>query len=122
MAFDVMPAIGRAIEFAEKQHLSFTVVQNIGCGLAIQSWIERYADVPCCPDGQIGQNPVGAVFAQNPDIASLRQPQRVQVGGHARHLVGGFTPGNIFNTPVWVGLGQKNVVGSMLCPVIKAMQ
>src|SRR5690554_79482 len=119
---DVVPAVGRTVQLTQEQQFGLAVFKNVSGCFTIQGWVKRHADMTGCPNGQIRQYPMRAILAQDPDIAVLRQSKTVQVGGHTGHLVSGLSPGNVFHPAIRERLGQVNVIGSVLGPVVQAVQ
>ena len=53
--------------------------------------------MPGHQNGQVRQNPVRAVFTQNPDAAAFGPTLGLDPAGHAAHLVCRLTPGDVLH-------------------------
>ena len=107
------------IQLPHKQHPAFAVLQYLPKLRPGERWVERHRHVTAHQNGQIGNNPVSAVFGNQSDVAFGRQTERVEVGGHDAGLPSGLGPRDI-DKGVAHGLAQENLFRLRLLPVVEA--
>lgn len=98
------------------------MLQDIGEGFTVECGVDRNGNVAGHGDGQVGQNPVRAVLADDGDAAAFRPSLRLQPCGHAAHLVCSLGPGDVGDLSASDGLGQINGIGAIALPAVKALQ
>ncbi|MNE44055.1 hypothetical protein D3C80_1382650 [compost metagenome] len=98
------------------------MLEHIGDGLGARRRVQRHADMPAHPDGQVGDDPVGAVFTENGDRRTGRQVQGFQVGSHAPSLVANLAPSIVKHSAIGTRLCQVDHLGCGVFPMFKPVQ
>ena len=71
------------------------VAEECGQGQVARGRKEGNADVAGHPDGEVGHDPPGAVFADDGDVGAGRPALRFDPGGHATDFLHGAGPGPV---------------------------
>ena len=111
-----------AVELADEQQLRLGVLEDLPDRAGGERRIERHRDVAGHPDREVGEQPVGAVLGKDGDPAARRKAERAQVRGHAPHLADRLAPGEIADRAAALRLGQDDLAGRRLLPVVEALQ
>lgn len=94
------------IQLADKRQGGFGVLQYVGHGVGGEVGVERHRDMAGHPDGEVGDDPVGAVFRDQGNVGALGQLTGSQPVGGAAGLVAGFGPSEGLHLPALDGLHQ----------------
>ncbi len=80
--------------------------------------VEGHRNIASHHDGQIGKDPMVAVFGYNADVVAGQHTDTCQCCCHASSLCAGFCPGDGFPI-VAVGLPHKNGIGLLALPLVE---
>ncbi len=118
LAGDARLHLGPVVQLADEHHPGIAVLQDHAHRVGGEGGIEGHGDVAGHPDAQVGEHPVGAVLADEGDVAVGRQAERAQVGRDAARLGHGLAPGVVDHLAVALRLGEEHPVGNGGLPVI----
>ncbi len=108
----------KIVEFAHKNHLAAAMLHYLLELLGGKVRVERYRYIAGHHNGDVGDNPMGTVFRDNPDVTHRWQAERLQVSGHFACLATYFGVG-VFLPSTARGLAQIYLVGAVFFPMIK---
>ena len=81
------------IELADKKQLRLRMHERVLDNVGGQNRKNRNTDMPRHPDGQVGDDPPGAILRTQGDVAAIRQIETLEVGGHTPGFINCFFPG-----------------------------
>ena len=99
------------VEFADEGQRRFRMLEHLGHGFGGEVGVQRHGNMAGHPDGQVGNDPVGAVFRDQGDVTALGQFPRTQPMGGAAGLMADVGPGQCLDLSAADGLHQKALAG-----------
>ena len=118
---DTAGQLVRIIQLADQDHLAASMFQHVGDLLRRLQRVQRHADQPGMLDGQVADEPLGAVLRQQRHPITGCAAQGQQGAGQAPRLLIDLAPGEV--VPLTVDrLAQPDAIRLCGQPVIEALQ
>lgn len=98
------------------------MIEHLGHGLGGEVGVQRHGNMAGHPDGQVGNDPVGAVFRNKRDVTALGQFPRTQPMGGAAGLMADVGPCQCLDLSAADGLNQKALSGMTGLTLVEDIQ